>query len=85
MKPSFFDEICDEIISNQPVDDEKGPHRGDWYPNYYSESGLAKRIMQLPARFGNIWVVKPIKELGDYSSIFLLCCFPNNWKIFIVY
>lgn len=70
MKPSFFDEICDEIISNQSVDDEKGPQRGDWYPNYYSESGLAKRIMQLPARFRHLWVVKPIKELEDYSNKF---------------
>ena len=70
MKPDFIDEIGDYDGPGPEPLPEKVPKRGDWYPYYYEDSGSAKRVMQLPARFRHLWVVKPIKELEDYSNKF---------------
>ena len=34
---------------------------------------------------GNAKVTVEIENLDETNVIILLCCFPNNWKIFIVY
>ena len=74
---SNFDDVINDVIDgliNDPGNDDPitYPKRDDTYPEDYDEPKFATRIMQFPHRFRNLWVLKPVEEISDYSKIFTL-------------
>jgi hypothetical protein len=69
----ILDQLTEEDLrqSNYPPIDTD-PHRNDAYPEDSDDPKFAIRIMQFPQRFRNLWVLKPVEEISDYSKIFTL-------------
>ena len=66
---SIIDDLTkDDLIQEINVVSDTYPKRDDTYPEDYDEPKFATRIMQFPHRFRNLWVLKPVEEIGDYSG-----------------
>ena len=70
---SFLDNLtADDLVQEINVVGDTNPRRNDAYPEDCDDPKFATRIMQFPPRFRNLWVLKPVEEIGDYSKIFTL-------------
>ena len=70
---SFLDNLtADDLVQEINVVGDTNPRRNDAYPEDSDDPKFAIRIMQFPQRFRNLWVLKPVEEIGDYSKIFTL-------------
>ena len=75
---SFLDNLtADDLVQEINVVGDTNPRRNDAYPEDSDDPKFAIRIMQFPQRFRNLWVLKPVEEIGDYSKIFT---FSHNIK-----
>jgi hypothetical protein len=70
---SFLDNLtADDLVQEINVVGDTNPRRNDAYPEDSDDPKFAIRIMQFPQRFRNLWVLKPVEEISDYSKIFTL-------------
>ena len=70
---SFLDNLtADDLVQEINVVGDTNPRRNDAYPEDCDDPKFATRIMQFPQRFRNLWVLKPVEEISDYSKIFTL-------------